>query len=184
MRLFDLINNKLVISEEAYVLSPFKALWDRDKTKDKERALAEMGFIYFMEDFRSDFSDMTNEEDRAKEIVRSIDLPATWKEDKFVKEAREFYRKRSEEITPLLFLRDVKIAIDRMREQFREVDFLAVDRNGKSKYDIEKFARVIEKSANLLENLTKLEQMVKKEVQAKRDKVGTKTKSMFEDGIE
>lgn len=184
MRLVDLVNNKLVISEEAYILSPFKALWDRDKTKDKERALAEMGFIYFMEDFRSDFSDITNEDDRAEEIKRSIDLPPDWKEDKFVKEAREFYRKRSEEITPLLLLRDAKIVIDRMREFYREVDFLALDKNGKSKYDIDKVARVVERSAGIFENLTKLELMVKKEVQAKRDKVGTKTKSMFEDGAE
>jgi hypothetical protein len=184
MRLVDLINNQIVISEEAYLLKPFKSLWDRDKSKDKERVLSELGYIYYMEDFKSDFSDITNEKERGVEVVNSLNLSKGWKEDKFVKEAREFYRKRSEEITPLLFLRDVKVAIDRMREQFREVDFLAVDKNGKSKYDIEKFARVIEKSANLLENLTKLENMVKKEVQSKKDKVGSKSKSMFEEGID
>ena len=183
MRLFDLINNQLVISEEAYTIKVFKKLWDRDKTKDKEVALAELGYIYFMEDFRSDYADITDDTERNTEVKVSISLPPKWKEDIFVKEARDFYRKRSEEITPLLFLRDVRIAIDRMREQFREVDFLATDKNGKNKYDIEKFARVIEKSANLLENLTKLELMVRKEVQAKRDKVGTKTKSLFEDGV-
>lgn len=183
MRLFDLINNQLVISEEAYILTPFKKLWDRDKTKDKERALAELGYIYFMEDFRSDFSDITKEEERAVEVKSSISLPNNWKEDNLVKAAREFYRKRSEEITPLLLLKDAKIVIDKMREFYREVDFLALDKNGKSKYDIDKVARVVERSAGIFENLTKLEQMVKKEVQAKRDKVGTKTKAIFEDGV-
>ena len=183
MRLIDLINNQIVISEEAYLLIPFKRVWDRDRSKDKSLALAEMGYIYFMEDFKSDFSDITDEKEREEEVKRSVNLPSNWKEDKVVKEAREFYRKRSEEITPLLFLRDVKIAIDRMREQFREVDFLAVDKNDKPKYDIEKFARVIEKSANLLEKLTKLENMVRKEVQSKKDKIGSKSKATFEDGI-
>ena len=183
MRLVDLLNNQIVISEEAYLLIPFKKLWDRDKSKHKERALAEMAYIYFMEDFKSDFSDIVDEKAREAEVLSSIDLPSSWKEDDIVSEAREFYRKRSEEITPLLFLRDVKIAIDRMRAQLREVDFLAIDKNGKPKYDIEKFARVIEKSAGMLENLNKLEQMIKKEIQSKKDRVGSKIKATFEDGL-
>lgn len=183
MRLFELQNNQLIISEEAYALAPFKTLWNKDKTKQKEIALAELAYIYFMEDFKSDFSDIIDEKDRSKEIVSVLSLPKSWVEEDHVRTAREFYRKRSEEITPLLFLRDVKVAVDKMRAQFREVDFLATDKNGKPKYDIEKFARVIEKSATLLESLTKLENMVKKEVQAKKDMVGSKMKATFEDGM-
>lgn len=184
MRLFDLVNNQLTISEEAYLLTPFKRLWDRDKTKLKERALAEMGYIYFMEDFKSDFSDVVDEKERAVEVISVLGLPSDWKEDNVVKEAREFYRKRSEEITPLLLLRDSKVVIDKMREYFREVDFLALDDKGRPKYDIDKLARVVERSAGILENLSKLETMVKKEVQSKKDKVGSKTKAVFEDGME
>jgi len=184
MRIFDLVNNQLVISEEVYVLTPFKKLWDRDKTKLKERALAELGFIYFMEDYKSDFSDIVNETDRFIEVVGVLDLPKDWVEDQVVKDAREFYRKRSEEITPLLLLRDSKVVIDKMREYFREVDFLALDDKGRPKYDIDKLARVVERSASILENLSKLELMVKKEVQSKKDRIGSKLKATFEDGME
>lgn len=183
MRLFDLIDNKLTISEEAYVLVPFKKVWDRDKTKQKEIALAELGYIYFMEDFKSDFSDVVDEEQRQAEIISVLSLPPTWKEDVVVKEAREFYRKRSEEIMPLLLLRDSKVVLDKMRNYFREVDFLALDDKGKPIYDIDKLARVIERSAGILQNLTNLENMVKKEVESKKDKVGSKTKAVFEDGV-
>jgi len=136
-----------------------------------------------MEDFKSDFSDIVDESEREAEVKSSISLPPGWKEDEFVKEAREFYRKRSEEILPLLLLRDARTVIDRMRTYFREVDFLATDKHGKLKYDIGKVASVVEKSANILENLTKLENMVKKEVQAKKDMVGQKKKALFEDGL-
>ena len=184
MRLIDLINNQVTISEEAYLLKPFKLIWDRDKSKDKARALAEMGYIYFMEDFKSDFSDIVDDDERKDEVKASVNLPPSWKEDKIVNDAREFYRKRSEDIIPLLLLRDAKVVIDRMRKYFREVDFLAVDKNGKLKYDIDKVARVIERSGSILENLIKLEGMVKKEVQSKKDKVGSKRKAIFEDGLE
>ena len=184
MRLFDLINNQITISEEAYLLEPFSKIWTRDKSKLKERALAELAYIYFMEDFKSDFSDIVDEKEREAEVSQSVNLPRSWHEDEFVLQAREFYRKRSEEITPLLLLRDAKVVIDKMRTYFREVDFLALDKQGKPKYDIDKVARVVERSAGILENLSKLENMVRKEVQSKKDKVGSKIKSTFEDGIE
>ncbi len=183
MRLCDLVNNQLVIAEEAYLLIPFKKIWDRDKSKSKEKALAELGFIYFMEDYKSDFSDIAEEGEREVEVVANLNLPLSWKEDDIVRKAREFYRKRSEEITPLLLLRDAKIVIDRMRTYFRQIDFLATDKNGKPKHDIDKVARVIERSAGILENLNKLEGMVKKEVQSKKDMVGSRQKAVFEDGL-
>lgn len=183
MRLFDLIDNKLTISEEAYVLTPFKNIWTRDKTKQKEVALAELGYIYFMEDFKSDFSDIVEEDQRQKEVISVLNLPSSWKEDTFIKDAREFYRKRSEEITPLLLLRDSKIVLDKMRKYFREVDFLALDDKGKPIYDIDKLARVIERSAGILQNLSNLENMVKKEIESKKDKIGSKIKATFEDGV-
>ncbi len=143
-----------------------------------------MGYIYFMEDFKSDFSDIVNDKDREAEVVGSIGLPSDWKEDEIVKAAREFYRKRSEEILPLLMLKDAKGVIEKMRLFYQGVDFLANDNRGKAKYDIDKVARVISRSAEILENLTKLENMVKKELQSKKDKVGSKSKALFEDGIE
>jgi len=100
MRLFDLVNNQLVISEEAYILIPFKAIWDRDKTKLKEKALAELGFVYFMEDYKSDFSDIVNDEERSTEITSVLGLPSGWKEDAVVRNAREFYHKGAKKLLP------------------------------------------------------------------------------------
>ena len=47
IRLFKYEGYKVTISEEALLLKPFKAIWDRDRTKSKDRALDELGFIYF-----------------------------------------------------------------------------------------------------------------------------------------
>ena len=37
MNLFTLKNYKVYISEEAYLLAPFKKLWDRDKSQNKSK---------------------------------------------------------------------------------------------------------------------------------------------------
>ena len=55
MKLFRYEGYNITISEEALLLKPFKTLWDRDKSKDKYKAMQELGYIYFMEDPRSDY---------------------------------------------------------------------------------------------------------------------------------
>ena len=47
MRLMKFEGYTLVIEPEALVLKSIKNLWNRDRSKGKGRALAELGFIYF-----------------------------------------------------------------------------------------------------------------------------------------
>jgi hypothetical protein len=69
MKLFKYENFKLNIAEEAFLLKPFKIIWNRDKTIYKERALAELGYIYFLCDPRSDYMFLTDEEERSAKII-------------------------------------------------------------------------------------------------------------------
>ena len=92
MKLFKLVNYNLSIDDEAYLLLPFKALWDRDRSKNKELAQAELAYIFFMEDFNSDFFTILDEAERKEEVKRNLSLPSNWQEDTAVLEAREFYR--------------------------------------------------------------------------------------------
>jgi len=183
MKLFDLINNQLTISEEAYLLSPFRAIWDKDKTKGKDKALNELAYVFYMEDFRSDFSDIIDDDERAKEILTNLKLPDKWEETKEVKEARQFYDKMINNILSLRFLRDAKSAVDKMRVYFQGIDFNQKDSRGKLIYDPDKLSRTLEKSGNILENIYKLEKMVKNEIETRNDTKGKKIKTIFEDGI-
>ena len=63
IKLFKYEQFKLTISEEALLLKPIKAVWDRDKSKNKQKALMELGFIYFMNDPRSDYQYLVDEEE-------------------------------------------------------------------------------------------------------------------------
>ncbi len=183
MKLFNLVNYRLEISEEAYILKPFKKLWDRDKSKNKARALDELGYIFFMEDFRSDYSDVLDEEERSVIVKKNLSFPGAWKEDKLVKDARTFFRERDEKVLALLFLKDAKIGVDKIRQFYREVDLLVLDKNGKPVYNIAQLAAVIERSSGILTNLDKLEEMVKKKLHKESAVRGQQQKSVFEDGL-
>ena len=68
IKLFKYEGYKLNISEEALLLKPFKEIWQRDKSKNKDKALQELGYIYFMSDPRSDYQYLVDEEERSKAI--------------------------------------------------------------------------------------------------------------------
>jgi len=184
MNLIELKNYTLTISPEAYALKPFRALWERDKTNTKDRVYAEMSYVFFMEDFRSDFFGIINDEERREVVMKQIILPKGWKEDKFVVAARKYYQSENERIYALLFLRDAQLALDKIREYFREVDLMAVDDKGKPLHDVSKLDRVLGNSSSLLKNLSDLQEQVKRSLQEDKSNVrGGKEKSVFEDGI-
>lgn len=185
MKLFDLKNHSLNISEEAYALKPFKVIWDRDKTKGKDKAFAELSYIFYMEDFRSDFFDIIDDSERSQEIIKNLVLPEDWKEDAKVKSAREFYRERTSDILSLNFLKDAKYAVEQIRTFFRSVDLLETNKkSGTLKFDVKKLTGTIKDSAELLDNLMKLENQVKRDLQSQAEVRGGKEKSIFEDGIQ
>lgn len=183
MKIFDLINYQVVISEEAYRLKPFRAIWDKDKTKKKNKALDELAYVFFMEDFKSDFLDIMDEDERQQEILSNLSLGKSYKESKEVTEARKFYKEKINNILALSFLRDARQAVNELRTYFRNIDFTKKDKQGKFLYDPSQLSRTLEKSGALLKNLSSLEDMVKKELQEKEDRVGSKDMALFEDGI-
>ena len=47
MKLFKFEGYKVIIEPEALLLKPFRLIWERDKKETKEKAINELGFVYF-----------------------------------------------------------------------------------------------------------------------------------------
>ena len=90
MKLFRYEGYKVTISEEAMMLKPFRVIWERDKTKTKQTALLELGYIYFMCDPRSDYMEISDKDDRSKAIIEAEGMD-NWKADRTVTDAMSFY---------------------------------------------------------------------------------------------
>ena len=179
MKLFKYEGYKLHISEEAFVLKPFKEIWNRDKTKNKDKALQELGYIYFMCDPRSDYQYIIDEEDRAKAIKEGEGLDSKWKPDNKVIEAMKFY-KTFKPVSALL-LEDTRIAVDKLRQLLRNIDLTEVDDKGKPIYTLNTITATIKQIPSLVKDLDEAEKAIAKEIM-ESDKVrGAQEKSMYED---
>ena len=179
MKLFKYEGYKITISEEALLLKPFKAIWKRDKSQSKDRALSELGFIYFFCDIRSDYQYIVDEELRLKEIKLGEGLPEDWEPDALVKEAMVFYN-TFKPISALL-LEDTRYAVDKLRKLLRDIDLTQTDDKGKPIYTLNSITATIKQVPSLVRDLDEAEKSIAKEI-AQNDKVrGTQTKSIYED---
>lgn len=181
MKLFRLEGYNLTISEEAYALKPFKDLWRRDKSKNKERALMELAFVYFMEDARSDYQIYIDKEERCKQVKLGEGLPDSWQPDRMVQEAQQFYSGFKTESA--LLLEDLKIAVNTLRKgMITQEELESIDPEKKPSV-LNNYAGVIAKMADLAAKIDETEKKMSRET-LQSDKVrGSVEKAMFEDDL-
>jgi hypothetical protein len=161
MELFDIIGSEVVLSPTSLSVPQFKALWDRDKTKTKDKATKEIKYVVFLLNYLSPYRDLP-EAEREVYLKKDIIKNPNWEPDEKVKEAIEIY-KTLQDTTYSRVLRDAKYAAERMGEYFRKVDFNAIDAQGKRIYTIKELSSSLKELGGIIKSLTQLEKQVRTE---------------------
>lgn len=169
----------LTIEPEMLLIKPFKALWERDKSKTKENALMELGYIYFMCDPRSDYMYLVDDEDRHKAVIEGEGLKVDWKPDSVVIAAMEYYKS----IKPLAaqLLDDLRVAVNKIRTHLKDLDLTKEDRNGKPVYSLDSYTKTTVQLTALIESLNNTEKKLYSTMTEEEKVRGNVEKSMFED---
>ena len=178
IKLFKYEGYKLNISEEALLLKPFKEIWQRDKSKSKDKALQELGYIYFMSDPRSDYQYLVDEEERSKAIKEGEGIDSKWKPDKVVLDAITFYK--SFKPTSALLLEDTRAMINGYRLKLREI---TADMSNLDIKEIKDLGAVIKQIPSLIKDLDEAEKALNSELKTSGRMRGSGEKTLFEDGI-
>ena len=176
MRLLTYEGYNLTIDPMLLTLKPFKAIWVRDKTEKKERAISEIAYIYFMEDPRSDYQYIIDRDERSKAIKEGEGLKSTWQPDGTVKEAMKLYA--SFKTTSALLLEDTRALVDGYRNKLRD---LTSDMSELDVKDVKELGAIIKQVPSMVKDLDEAERALTKEI-AQSDKVrGAQEKSIYED---
>lgn len=176
MRLLTYEGYNLTIDPMLLTLKPFKAIWVRDKTEKKERAISEIAYIYFMEDPRSDYQYIIDRDERSKAIKEGEGLKSTWQPDGTVKEAMKLYA--SFKTTSALLLEDTRALVDGYRNKLRD---LTSDMSELDVKDVKELGAIIKQVPSMVKDLDEAERALAKEI-AQSDKVrGAQEKSIYED---
>lgn len=164
MRLFDILNGKLVINQpEVLAIPEFNIIWDRDQDEDKVTAMKELSYITFLCDdsinnpYRS-YKEGEREAVLRKDFIRD----KKWKPDKKVENAIEKYKK-AVQTTNSRLLKSAKNAADKLAEYFDMIDFNEMDNYGKPVFSAKELSSNLAAVGNIVKSLTQLEDMVRKE---------------------
>lgn len=175
----------LTVDEEVWGLRPFKKILERDKSKEKELANAEVLFIWYWCDVKSDYL-LMKESDRLKELIKDIPaLPKNWKKDKVIDEAIELYKKLSRTILQDLYIKALKSAQD-VGDYLQNTKALLYERD-KADRPVTKIAditRGLKDVKIIMKDLKLAEKEVIKEIEDNEGRQkGSKSFATFEDGL-
>lgn len=176
MNLFYLEDNKIKITPETLLISQFKIIWDKDKSKTKEDAIRELSYVYFMADYKSIYLAYP-ESTRKKQITQDIIKDETWKPDDAIKAAIIKYEELQK--TPSLrMLIGARKAQEAITKYYEEISTDSTKVNSKS---VQAIAMSLEKMGKIAESIDKLEDKLKREVQSEGRSKANRQINKFEE---
>ena len=182
MKLFKYEGYQLTVEPEALLLKPFRTIWNRDRSIHKEKALAELGYVYFFTDPRSDYQFIVNESQRATAIKEGEGLSKNWKPDSKVIEAINFYKQFKS--SSALLLETTRTLIDKLMIQMQDLDLNERDDKNKPVFALNTITSTIEKVPSLVVKLNEAEKAVASELGNSSRMRGQGEKSVLEDNLD
>ena len=174
MKLFKFENYEVVPAPAVFVLKPFKKLWDRDRSKSKERAMQELGFLYFYCDIRSDYQYITDDEERLEAVKKGIGLSEEWKPDTDVKKAIELYR--GFDSVAVRLLRVAYNGIDKVQNTLKDLE-------PKDTKSLKDYLTALKMVPDVVSSLKEAEKAIIDDTDFGEAR-GSIEKGMFEDGLD
>lgn len=167
---YDNVNNRLEINEpEILLIREFKALYDRDKTKTKTRLWKELTYIWLAIDWKSLYSQYT-EQERHQEAISDSGISEEEFNDPIFREACRKYRELQDSSKSIKLLKAARLAADQFVEYFETIiDLNERDQNGKPIFSAEKVMKEMAQLSKVHEQLTILEGQVKQEMEIQSD---------------
>lgn len=175
MELFIYEGYTVDIDPKALYITAFKDVWK--KYRNKEYALAEFAYIWFVGSFTSDFSHYIDGGQRRAEVLESVF--ASNKDKLKIDEKTELAIKKLEELqeTPALsLLKAAHQGVDKLKTYIRDTDIDANDGR-----EATALMKVIADTPGVVKSLMSLEEQIKIEADSKSKIKGQKVKGIFED---
>ena len=183
MKLLEWSNYQVQPTEEALLVRPIRRLYNADRSKQKERFLQQISYMFFMVDPRSTYSYIIDLEERHKQIVLQEGLPKDFKPSPELQEAMEIYEKHTTTSSTRL-LESTIIAVDALSEELKQTRERLSERTdkGAAVYKVNDIMASLERVLKFIPQLQELERRVDSEIRENTRARGTEN-SMFEDGL-
>ena len=123
--LFKVIDKRVFPNPETLLISPFKEIWLRDKSKGKESAIEDFSYIEFVSSMRRSNPFRGYPESSKSSVVReAVITRSDWEVDKLIVSAIEKIKEFQVESSPSYsLLISSKKAIEELKQVFKQCRF-------------------------------------------------------------
>lgn len=183
MKLLEFENYEVRPTAEALLLRPIRKLYNADRSKQKEKFMQQISYLFFMVDPRSTYAYIVDVEEREKQIILQEGLPSDFKPSAELKEAMEVYEKHTVTSSTRL-LESTRVAVNALSEELKTTQSKLQERTdkGAAVYKMNDIMASLERVLKLIPQLQELERKVESEIRENTRARGTEN-SMFEDGL-
>ena len=179
--LIEYVDYQVRVNPELLLVRPFRALFNADKTRLKEKFMTQLSVVYFLVDPRSTYAYMSDEGERLAAIIEQEGLPSDFKVEGKLLECVEAYRKHVVTKSSLL-LEDSLVAIDKVRAFLR--GFSLDDLEEKDRFSaLKSLTSTIQLIPKLVTDLQEAQEKVSRELGDKGRARGQARLKVFEDGF-
>ena len=182
--LFTVTEKTVYPNTETLLVSPFKEIWNRDKSKKKYHALEEFAYIEFMSSMKKSNPYRQYAENKKEEKVRlAVITKKGWEPDEMIKRAiHKVVQFQKEASTTYSYYMAAKKAAEKMQDFFNEVDITAVNEKTLNPiYKPRDITSALNDTEKVLSNLKTLEKKVEEELYEETKNRSNKEISFFAD---
>ena len=181
MRLITVENYELKVADEALLVKPFRKLWNQDRSQKKEQFYKQMSVLYFVYSPASNYSYIIDEKERLKEVIEQEGIEDFRPSSDF-KEAVDIYKRLNKTASSEL-LADTRLIIEKMRQALKSIEFDTLEEKDIPGV-VNTIATVISKMPKLIEDLSKAEKAVTKELEEQGKARGTQELTIGDMGLD
>ena len=181
MKLISVENYELKVADEALLVKPFRKLWNQDRSQKKEQFYKQMSVLYFVYSPASNYSYIIDEKERLKEVIEQEGIEDFRPSSDF-KEAVDIYKRLNKTASSEL-LADTRLIIEKMRQALKSIEFDTLEEKDVPGV-VNTIATVISKMPKLIEDLSKAEKAVTKELEEQGKARGTQELTIGDMGLD
>lgn len=163
--LFTVENSVAIPNTETLLIEPFKTIWERDKTKDKEVALKEFTFIELMSSKKKSNPFSGYSDDIRFEKLRDSLFYEDWEPDNLVEQCLAKIDEFQKEASPTYsYYMSVLEAAEKMKSFFRSFDINEVNDRGQRIWKPKDITSAMVDTERVLQNLNSMKDKVEQEL--------------------
>ena len=180
MNLFDLKDRNVVVSPEALLVPEFKALWERDKSKTKAKAMSELSYVYFVCDYKSPYRSSFTINNLEAMVSKDFMKDEKYNPDIKVCTAIDKYKELQR--TPSMLLLDASLqTVHNLTDYLQNIDLTERDKHDKPVYKPSDVTNSLKSIGGIVESLSKVRESVEKEISEQATLRGQRRKGNRED---